>query len=422
MNRGLCIGLAACLVGVTLVAASQDRGVALQKGGEDISGPYEVVPDWPQPISEELTWGRTSSVFAESPDRVFVLQSGMLLPSWRHLDGERRVGAIKSGPGWGEYLRRTDDATHCGSSRAQLTTWKGKKQQFYPWYCRIRPDGSIIDELVDFYTGEPIPGARWERIVTIFNREGKLIDSWEQHNHLFSHPHFIVISPYDPEKHVWIVDSGSDQVFKFTNDGKLVMTLGESRVPGYDRTHFATPTMLAFLPNGDFYVSDGYDGTRVVKFSKDGKYLMEWGTPGDGPGEFNTLHSIAVDAKGRVYVADRTNQRIQVFDANGKYLDQWPNIRFPNHIAISKDQHLWVVDGLNNKILKYNLDGQLLYSFGTFGQAPGYFWGTHWFHTDSEGNLYTADVFGGRVQRFRPRTGADPKHLIGPLASPTTLP
>ena len=192
------------------------QAVAPPKGGEEVSGAYEVVTDWPQPISEELTWGRTSSVFAESPNRVFVLQSGMLPQSWRQLEGERRVGAIKSGPGWGEYLRRTDDATHCGSSRAQLTTWKGTKQQFDPWYCRTRPDGSIIDELVDFYTGEPIPGARWEHIVTIFNREGKLIDSWEQHNHLFSHPHFITISPYDPNKHVWIVDSGSDQVFKFT--------------------------------------------------------------------------------------------------------------------------------------------------------------------------------------------------------------
>ena len=157
------------------------------------------------------------------------------------------------------------------------------------------------------------------------------------------------------------------------------------------------------------------------RIKPNGEYLTEWGQPGDGPGEFNTLHSIAVDANGRVYVADRTNQRIQVFDENGNYLDQWPNIRFPNHIAISEDQHVWVVDGFTNKILKYNLDEELLYSFGTFGKAPGYFWGTHWFHTDSEGNLYTADVFGGRVQKFRPKKGADPTHLVGPLASPATL-
>ncbi len=414
---------AACVVSLGLIPSAQERGVAPKKGGADVSGPYDVVPNWPQPFfSKDLTWGRTSSVFAESPDRVFVLMSGLVPVSWREMQGVPKEGARQGGPGWGPQIRRIDDETHCGSSRAAETSWKNRKQHLFPWYCKTGPDGKIIDGIVEFYSGEPIPGARWEHIVTVYDRDGKLIDSWNQWNHLFSHPHFIMINPYDPEKHVWIVDSGSNQVFKFSNDGKrLVMTVGEAHVPGDDKTHFRTPTNLAFLPNGDFYVSDGYDNTRVVKFSKDGKYLMEWGKPGKDPGEFNALHSIAADAKGRVYVADRTNRRIQVFDANGKFLDQWPDIPFPNHIAISKDQYAWIVDGYANKILKYNLDGQLLYSFGTFGNAPGYFWGTHYFHTDSEGNLYTADVFGGHVQKFQPRKGADSKYLIGPLASPGSL-
>src|SRR5258706_11778656 len=98
----------------------------------------------------------------------------------------------------------------------------------------------------------------------IFDRAGKLVESWEQYNHLFGHPHTITINPYDPERHVWVVDAGSDQIFKFTNDGKkIAMTLGESRVPGNDKTHFRSPTGLAFLPNGDFFVSDGYKNTRV---------------------------------------------------------------------------------------------------------------------------------------------------------------
>ena len=413
-NRGWMV-LVAWLVTLGALATAQ-QVVAPQKGGEDVSGPYQVVPDWLQPISEELSWGRVSSVFAETPDRVFVLQSGMLPQSWRRLEGEWQVGAQKGGKGWGTPIRRTDDATHCGSTLPSLYSWNGKR------YCKTGPDGRMIDEIVDWYTGEPIVGAQWEHIVMVFDREGRLIESWEQWNHLFSHPHHIMINPYDPDKHVWIVDAGSDQVFKFTNDGKeLVMVLGESRVPGDDQTHFRTPTGIAFLPTGDFYVSDGYINTRVVKFSKDGNYLMEWGKPGTGPGEFNTVHAIAVDAKGRVYVADRGNSRIQVFDPNGNYLDQWRDIRFPLFIAISKDQHMWVSDGHTNKILKYDLDGQLLYSWGTFGEAPGYLWGTHYFHTDSEGNFYTAEVFGGRAQKFRPKKGADPKFLVGPLASPGSM-
>ncbi len=397
-----------------------------EKGGGDLSGPYEVVPNWPQPFfSDDMTWGRTSSVFAQSADRVFVLMSGIIPKSWRQVSPADKEGYRKSGPGWGEAApqRRTDDESHCASSRPALTAWKGKKQEHYPWYCQVDAKGKIIDSIVDFHSGEPIPGAKWEHVLTVYNRDGKLIEDWSQWNSILSHPHFIMINPYDPDKHVWVVDTGMDQIFKFTNDGKKrVLSIGEAHVPGYDKTHLATPTMIAFLPNGDMYVSDGYSdgggGTRVVKFDKNGKYLMEWGKRGTGPGEFNTLHSIAIDATGKVYVADRTNRRIQVFDANGKFLDMWPNIPFPNHIAISKSQHLWEVDGYLNKLVEYDLEGHALSSFGSFGNLPGYLWGTHYFHTDNEGNLYTADVFGGHVQKFRPRPDADPKRLIGQLTSP----
>lgn len=419
--------IAMCLVAGAVSRASAAESAAVEKGGGDVAGPYEVVPNWPQPFfPSDMTWGRTSSVFAQSADRVFVLMSGIIPVKWRELSGEIKEGARQSGPGWGTPQRRTDDETHCASSRSGLTSWKGKKQEHFPWYCEVGPDGKIKDSIVNFYTGEPIPGAKWEHVLTVYNRDGKMIESWDQWNSLLSHPHFVMISPYDPEKHVWVVDSGANQIFKFTNDGKkLVMTIGEAHVPGHDKTHLATPTMIAFLPNGDFYVSDGYSdgggGTRVVKFDKDGKYMMEWGKPGKGPGEFNTLHSIAADAQGRVYVADRTNRRVQVFDPNGKFLDQWTNIPFPNHIAISKKQHLWIADGYVNKLLEFDLNGKLLSSFGTFGNAPGYFWGTHYFHTDEEGNLYTADVFGGHVQKFRPRKNANQNELIGPLASPGSI-
>jgi len=112
-----------------------------------------------------------------------------------------------------------------------------------------------------------------------------------------------------------------------------------------------------------------------------------------------------------VYVADRANNRIQVFDENGKYLDQFPNIQQPYNIRISDDGFLWVFSGPLDKMLKYDLSGRLLYGWGTHGTAPGLFWAVHEFSGDSEGNMYTAEVFGGRTQKFRPRPGADPSHI-----------
>jgi peptidylamidoglycolate lyase len=208
-------------------------------------------------------------------------------------------------------------------------------------------------------------------------------------------------------------------IYKFTNDGKtLVMTLGEFKVPGDDQRHFARPTEVAWLPDGTFFVTDGYTNTRVVKFDKDGKFLMTWGMKGNEPNEtrpgyMNTVHAIAIDKNRRIYISDRANARIQVFDENGKFLAVWPGLRRPYSFLMSADQHLWVSDGNTQKFLKFDLTGRLLFSWGTFGQFPGGFWGVHQFDVDSEGNLYTADVHVGRPQKFRPKTGADRSQLIG---------
>lgn len=339
-------------------------GIAQEKGGEDETGPYEVVANWPQPIHNDgWTWGSTAGVWAETPNRIFVFQRGEL--------------PVLEGSGSGG-----------GGLPARAAT-----------------------------SGKP----RWEHVLMVFDANGKLIESWEQHNNLFVRPHRVLISPYDAERHVWLVDDGAHQVFKFTHDGKkLLMTLGEKEKPGNDKAHFARPTDIAWLPNGDFYVTDGYVNTRVVKFSKDGKYLMEWGKPGKGPGELNTVHGIAIDAKRRIYISDRSNSRIQIFDENGKYLEEWRNIRSPYFIYMSRDQHLWVSDGVTQKFVKYDLNGKLLASWGTFGTWPGALWGPHQFSVDSEGNLYVAEVFAGRAQKFRPKRGADPAKLVGQRAVTTS--
>jgi DNA-binding beta-propeller fold protein YncE len=152
--------------------------------------------------------------------------------------------------------------------------------------------------------------------------------------------------------------------------------------------------------------------SRVAKFDKNGAFVMAWGTRGSGPGQFSGPHGIATDRSGRVYVADRTNHRIQIFDGNGTFLDEWPGFRQANDIFISKDQHVWVADGTNAKVLEYDRDGRRLSSWGTYGTFPGAFWELHQMSVDADGNLYGADSFGGRVQKFTPRAGADRTKLI----------
>ena len=332
-----------------------------EKGGSEVTGPYEVDTDWPQPIRADLTSGRTGGVWAVSPDLLFVIQTGTLPV----LEGPRMIGF---GP-----ARNAVDHPDTDTSEFRLLAYDG---------------------------------------------DGNMVESWSQHNHLFVHPHSVKMSPYDPD-HIWVVDGRSESgvcaesVWKFTMDGELVMTLGEHGVPGNDETHFAGPTDLAFLPNGDFYVADGYKNGRVVKFNAAGEYQSEFGTRGREPGQFTQIHGIAVDGEGRIYTADRGNQRVQVFDPDGNLLDVWPNIPFPMDLAVTNDGHVWVADGMVNKFLKFDLEGHLLYAWGTFGANPGQLWGTHRFSVDSAGNLYTAEVWGGRAQRFRPRPGADPEHLVG---------
>ena len=264
---------------------------------------------------------------------------------------------------------------------------------------------------------------RRHHIVFAVDSEGYAIEEWLQHDAYFTPPrgsglgeigrgpHKILQSPYDPERHIWIVDDDQHIISIFTNDGDLVKVMGERGVPGRGPNNFNRPTDIAWLPDGTFFVTDGYINTRVVKFSKDGEYLMEWGEPGTGPGEFDLLHGIAIDDQRRVYVSDRSNRRIQIFDENGNYLDEWPNLRSPFHLYVTADQHLWVADGATHRILKYDLNGKLLDSWGTSGRFPGALGGVHQISVDQDGNLYLAEVNNGRAQKFRP--GADHGRLVG---------
>jgi peptidylamidoglycolate lyase len=259
-----------------------------------------------------------------------------------------------------------------------------------------------------------IPGAKLDHFLAIRDANGKLVDEWRQWYDRFKVPHKVTIDPYDPEKHIWFIDRGTQQIFKFTHDGKqLVMELGEKNVAADDEKHFNQPTDIAFLPDGTFFVSDGYGNARVLKYDKTGKLLKTWGTKGDGPGQFNLPHCVAVDARRRVYVADRSNHRIQVFDENGTFLEQWPNIPQPHHMMITEDQHMWISDGTANQMLEYDLSGKRLTSWGTQGPGSGFMNQPHSFGVDTAGVLYIANGLNHRVEKFLPKAGADKSALIG---------
>ena len=200
------------------------------------------------------------------------------------------------------------------------------------------------------------------------------------------------------------------------------MRLGEKGVAGADQGHFNRPADVAFLPDGSLLVADGYAGTRVVKFDASGRYVMSFGTRGNGPGQFSLVHCVAVDARGRIYVADRNNSRVQVFDAAGQYLDQWP-IRRPNHLLMTEDQFLWLSDGAVNRFAKFDLNGRLQTYWGVTGAYQGAMDNPHKFSVDPDGNLYVADYANNRVQKFRPRANADRSRLIGrPYSSRSSAP
>ena len=280
------------------------------KGGQDAFGPYDPVQNWPKPLAESLpnhegwTWSQATDVFPESPDRVFVTQKGELpvLPTGRGTTWLPQIGpGIKFPVGGGVPLRETASATPSGG--------------------KASADGS---------DGRPGVDWRWEHVIVVFDRNGKMIEDWSQWDRIWGRPHDVEISPYDPEKNIWIVDADNHFVSKFSHDGKKrLLTLGTPGVPGNDDTHFARPTFMAFMDANTWYLADGYDNTRVIKYDMNGKKLLQWGEKGTPPNErrpgyFNSVHGIAVDpTTRRVYVNDRNNGRIQVFDENGKFLDQW---------------------------------------------------------------------------------------------------
>lgn len=374
---------------------------------QDVFGAYDVVADWPQNIStlpgnSAWTWGAGQSVYAESPNRIFLLFRGEL-PNIKR-------PATRLIPEFGPSLQFP----------IGRLPWRDATVSALPGAGGSGQDPADGPKL---WKGTVGVDAKWEHCLTVVDGNGKIIETWTQWDKIMKRPHFVTINPYDPEKHVWVVDDHMHAIYKFTHDGsKLVQTIGTPTVKGADGTHFNRPTFIAWLPDSTMFVADGYNGTRVAKFDKDGKFLMDWGKKGTPPndkrpGYFNNVHGLAIDPQTHhVFVNDRGNHRIQVFDENGKYLYDFSLGQPPSDvhlIYIGADRTLWAFDRGTSKMLKYDLEGHFLYSFGTWGDFPGGFWGVHGFSVDQDGNFYVAEVDNGRVQKFSPRAGANPAFLVG---------
>ncbi len=244
-------------------------------------------------------------------------------------------------------------------------------------------------------------------ILIIDKNNGKVVESWG--DNLFIMPHGLKV---DKENNIWVTDVGLQQVFKFSHDGILLMKLGEAKVAGNDSLHFDKPTDIAIANDGSFYVSDGYGNSRVVKFSATGKYLFEWGKKGNKENEFNIPHSISLDSLGNVYVADRENNRIQVFNPNGKFIKQFSDESFGAICAVAfdnKKSKLFAVDDFTflklkhrgSDVLLFDTAGQIQTRFGRSGYYNG---SVSWYHDlviDTDENIYVGDILNNTIQKFK---------------------
>jgi len=223
-------------------------------------------------------------------------------------------------------------------------------------------------------------------------------------------------------------DKRGQQVVKFSPDGKVLMRLGAPGVEGGGTDHFTSPSDVVVAPNGDLFIADGHTengNNRVVKFSKDGKYIKEWGKTGYAPGEFRTLHAIAMDSRGRIFVGDRANNRIQIFDQEGKFLTQWTQFGRPSGIFFDTRDQIYVADSESDDVQNPGwemgirigdartgwISAFIQYPWGDPRETPGT--GAEFVAVDRDGNLYGGEprpkLAGWRVD------GRVEVHRLGPL-------
>jgi len=284
-------------------------------------------------------------------------------------------------------------AVFAGRARAQDTghyqlveNWAHFPPAVAKWGSATGVDVDSRDNVYVFQRHPEMP-------IIAFDKNGKFLRAWGKD--MFKTTHFLRV---DHDNNVWVTDRGDMVAYKFNMEGDLLMTLGKKGVTGDNTSQdtFNGMADVAVAKNGDIFIADGEGpNTRVVKFSKSGKFIKWWGGKGTEPGQFDQPHSIAVDSKDRVYVADRSNNRIQIFDSDGKFLDQWTNFGTPWGLFITKNDMLYVVDGTANNclLIASTKDGKVIDRIEGLSNPTAV-------AVDSKGAIYVGEVNGTNVKKF----------------------
>ena len=245
--------------------------------------------------------------------------------------------------------------------------------------------------------------SRSDKPLNVYDPDGNHLATWGEGVLTPGCAHGIFI---DKKDNVFVTDATDHAIYKFSLAGELLLTLGTPGQPGAaEGDPFNRPTDIAIASNGDIIVSDGYGNHHIHRYSASGKHIVTWGGEGNGPGEFTISHTVRVDAQDRIWDCDRENCRIQIFDLDGNFLDEWTDLLRPNNIHIDDENGVLYVAELGRRISIWNLaTRELLSSWGGGGDpsdVPGEFQGgPHGIWIDSQGNIYAGEVERGEEGTF----------------------
>jgi len=359
------------LASISISVSAQETGFAREPIGES---PYSVVSGWLKPFQADgFAFGGNSAIWAETSDRIIINQRGET-----HLP----------------YPIPDDYPGFAGALGINVLT---------------EPNRRI-----------------WQNCLFEVDGDGNLITVWEHLDYLCEGadgpgPERIRVNPYDPERKLWVVNQTHHEIHVLSNDGsQLIATHGERGVPGNDATHYGSPQDVAFMPDGRILVADGLLNHRVIIYDSDMNYLGEFGSQGDGPGQFNTIHSLAVGPEGRVFVTDRSGTNgVNLFRATddpGVFVFErsiGAPLRLPLDIIVNEDD-FWITDLGPLRFINFDFEGNLKYTWLVPRDLPDGFIEVHTFSVDDDGNLYGGDNQYGRTQKLIPKPNADPELLIEP--------
>jgi hypothetical protein len=361
------IGIVVLVSGVSRVRAQQAQAELKGKVGPS---PYDVVRGWHKPFAAPgFAFGGNSGVFAESPDRIWIAQRGEA----------RLPDPVPAG-----FL---GFAGSIGINVLQDTARRVWKNCLYT----LDSTGKVKENF-----------SQWDRLCEGSSGPG---------------PHRIRISPYDPDKRVWLINETFNVIYVFSNDGKkLLKTLGEKNVPGTDATHFGKPQDVAFLPDGRVLIADGLDNHRVMILDKNLNYLSEFGGQGTGPGQFNGVHAVAIGPGNRIFALDRSGHRVNVYrtthdPAKVEFMESFGGLTLPLDLIVNEDS-VWVTDLGPLRFIKMDFKGNHLYTWLVPKDLPDGYLETHTISVDAQLNMYAGDNQYGRTQKFVPKPGIDPGLII----------